>query len=126
MRSHFNEKIAIVEAGRKLGGRSSSRISRGNKGWVLNHGSPNLNICSDKKNLMLKSYLGELIKNKFIRIDDSDVIHLKNNSETDLTNESYFLKGHNYLSTSSMSELSENIISMNNNRIKLIFTLKRK
>ena len=44
LRNNISKKIALIEVGRGLGGRSSSRISKKFKGWKLNHGSPNFNI----------------------------------------------------------------------------------
>ena len=43
-------RIAIIENGRHLGGRSSTRNSLSNNGWKLNHGSPNFNICNTANN----------------------------------------------------------------------------
>ena len=53
----FKGKIAIIETGRNLGGRCSSRISKRNSGWILNHGSPNFNIINnsnDQKIIIIK------------------------------------------------------------------------
>ena len=38
LRNNTSKKIAIIEVGRGLGGRSSTRISKRFKGWRLNHG----------------------------------------------------------------------------------------
>ena len=76
LKNKITKKIALIEVGRRLGGRSSTRISKGLKGWKLNHGSPNLNITNSNNNLLLKSYIDELIENKFIKIDDSELISL--------------------------------------------------
>ena len=46
IKNGFNGRIAIIENGRNLGGRSSTRNSFTNKGWKLNHGCPNFNICN--------------------------------------------------------------------------------
>ena len=74
--NNIKKKIALIEVGRRLGGRSSTRISKKFKGWRLNHGAPNLNICNTKNNLLLKRYIDELLENKFIKIDDSDSFFL--------------------------------------------------
>ena len=50
IKNGFNGRIAIIENGRQLGGRASTRNSLTNKGWKLNHGSPNFNICNKNKN----------------------------------------------------------------------------
>ena len=57
LQNNIEKKIALIENGRCLGGRSSTRISKRFKGWELNHGSPNLNICNTKNNPLLKSYI---------------------------------------------------------------------
>ena len=70
------KKVGLIEIGRGLGGRSSTRISKRYKGWKLNHGSPNFNISNSKNNPLLKRYIEELLENKFIKIDDSDIFFL--------------------------------------------------
>ena len=44
LQNNITKRISIVEVGRGLGGRSSTRISKRFKGWKLNHGAPNFNI----------------------------------------------------------------------------------
>ena len=51
LKNNITKKIALIEIGRGLGGRSSTRISKRFKGWRLNHGSPNLNIINSNNNL---------------------------------------------------------------------------
>ena len=84
LKNNITKKVALIEIGRGLGGRSSTRISQKFKGWKLNHGAPNFNILNTKNNLLLKSYIDELLENKFIKIDDSDIFFLNQdlNSET--------------------------------------------
>ena len=48
MKNNITKKVGLIEIGRSLGGRSSTRISKKNKGWKLNHGSPNFNISNSK------------------------------------------------------------------------------
>jgi len=55
LQNNISKKIALIEIGRGLGGRSSTRISKRFKGWKLNHGAPNFNISNSKGNLLLKS-----------------------------------------------------------------------
>jgi len=76
LKNNITKKIALIEIGRGLGGRASTRISKRFKGWKLNHGSPNFNISNSKNNLLLKNYIDELLENKFIKIDDSDIFSL--------------------------------------------------
>ena len=46
LKNNNTKKIALIEIGRGLGGRSSTRISKRFKGWKLNHGAPNFNISN--------------------------------------------------------------------------------
>jgi len=76
LKNYITKKGGLIEIGRCLGGRSSTRISKKYEGWKLNHGSPNFNITNSKKNLLLKKYIDELLENKYIKIDDSEIIFL--------------------------------------------------
>jgi len=64
LKNNITKKIALIENGRGLGGRSSTRISKKFKGWKLNHGAPNLNISNSQDNLLLKNYINQLLENK--------------------------------------------------------------
>jgi len=119
--NNITKKIALIEIGRGLGGRSSTRISKRFKGWKLNHGAPNFNISNSKNNLLLKSYIDELLKNKFIKIDDSDIFFLNQDLNSETIKKSEFSCGVNYLSLDSMSELSKKIIDSNNLKEKIDF-----
>tara|TARA_B100000161_G_scaffold194002_1_gene140936 strand:+ start:808 stop:1965 length:1158 start_codon:yes stop_codon:yes gene_type:complete len=121
LQNNITKKIALIESGRGLGGRSSTRISRRFKGLELNHGAPNLNIRNSKNNLLLKSYIDELLGNKFIKIDDSDLIFLDEESNLENSYKSEFFCGINYLSSFSMSQLSQKIIELNNLRRNIDF-----
>ena len=81
LKNNITRKVALIEIGRGLGGRSSTRISERFKGWKLNHGSPNFNISNSKNNLLLKSYIDELLEKKFIKIDDSELVFLDKESK---------------------------------------------
>ena len=76
IKNGFDGSIAIIENGRHLGGRSSTRYSLTNNGWRLNHGSPNFNICNSNKNELLKIFIEELLHAKIIQPDSSDLIEL--------------------------------------------------
>ena len=121
LRNNTTKKIALIEVGRGLGGRSSTRISKRFKGWKLNHGAPNLNICNSKNDLLLKSYIDELLENKLIKIDDSELVSLDEESNLETIRKSEFNCGINYHSLLSMSQLSENIIELNNLRGNIDF-----
>jgi len=114
LKNNITKKVGLIEIGRGLGGRSSTRISKKYKGWKLNHGSPNFNISNTKNNLLLKRYIDELLENKFIKIDDSEIFFLNEDSNLETKKKSEFSCGVNYLSLDSMSELSKNIIESNN------------
>ena len=121
LKNNNTKKIALIEIGRGLGGRSSTRISKRFKGWKLNHGSPNFNISNSKNNLLLKRYIDELLENKYIKIDDSEIIFLNEDSNLETIKKSEFSCGVNYLSLDSMSELSKKIIQSNNLKEKIDF-----
>ncbi|MDC2995177.1 NAD(P)-binding protein [Prochlorococcus sp. AH-736-F09] len=121
LKNNITKKIALVEIGRGLGGRSSTRISKRFKGWKLNHGSPNFNISNIKNNLLLKNYIDELLENKFIKIDDSDTFFLDDDLNSEIQKISKFSRGVNYLSLDSMSQLSQKIIESNNLKGKIDF-----
>ena len=121
LKNNITKKIALIDIGRGLGGRSSTRISKKYKGWKLNHGAPNFNISNSKNNLLLKSYIDELLKNKFIKIDDSDIFFLNQDLNSETIKKSEFSCGVNYLSFYSMSELSKKIIESNNLKEKIDF-----
>ena len=114
IKNGFNGRIAIIENGRKLGGRSSTRKSLNNSGWQLDHGAPNLNICNISNNYLLKNFIEELLDSKIIESDYSDLIELNGDSRHSQTINSCFYGGKNYISKSSMSDLSKKIISYNN------------
>ena len=121
LKNNITKKVALIEIGRGLGGRSSTRISKRFKGWKLNHGSPNFNISNSKNNLLLKSYIDELLENKLIKIDDSGIFFLNEDSNLETKKKSEFSIGVNYLPLDSMSQLSQRIIELNNLKGKINF-----
>ena len=121
LKNNITKKVGLIEIGRGLGGRSSTRISKKYKGWKLNHGSPNFNISNSKNNLLLKRYIDELLENKYIKKDDSEIFFLNEHSNLETIKKSEFSRGVNYLSLNSMSELSKKIIESNNLKEKIDF-----
>ncbi len=109
-----NKKIALIEVGRGLGGRASTRISKRFKGWKINHGAPNFNIVNNNKNPILKRYIDELLENKFIDIENSELVTLDEDFKLETIKKSEFSYGDNYLSLFSMTQLSQKIIESNN------------
>jgi len=121
LKNNITKKVGLIEIGRGLGGRSSTRISKKYKGWKLNHGSPNFNISNGNNNLLLKKYIDELLENKYVKIDDSDIFFLNEDSNLETIKKSEFSCGVNYLSLDSMSKLSQNIIDSCNLKGKIDF-----
>ena len=97
LQNNTTKKIALIEVGRGLGGRSSTRISKRFKGWRLNHGAPNLNICNSKNDFLLKSFIDGLLDNKLIKIDDSELVFVNEESNLKIK-KNEFNCGVNYLS----------------------------
>ena len=121
LQNDITKKVGLIEVGRGLGGRSSTRFSKRFKGWKLNHGAPNLNISNSENNHQLKSYINELLESKFIKIDDSEFISLGGGSSVESIKKSEFSCGVNYISLSSMGQLSQKIIEFNNLNEKIDF-----
>ena len=121
LKNNITKKVGLIEIGRGLGGRSSTRISKKYEGWKLNHGSPNFNISNSKNNLLLKRYIEELLENKYIKIDDSEIFYLDEDSNLEKIKNSEFSCGVNYLCLDSMSQLSQKIIESNNLNGKIDF-----
>ena len=61
LQNNISKKIAFIEVGRGLGGRSSRRISKSVEGLKLNHGAPNFNISNSKGIVLLKNYINQLL-----------------------------------------------------------------
>ena len=112
----FNGKIAIIETGRKLGGRCSSRISKKNSGWILNHGSPNFNIINNSNDLNLNNFVSELLEKNIIKKDKSLFIELNKNSNFSINITNQFCNGNIYSSTTFMGDLANQILNLNNQR----------
>ena len=79
LKDGFKGKIAIVEAGRGLGGRCSTRYSQKDKKLALNHGCPNFNIRYPIKNFYLKNFIAELLDRNFIRSLENSCFELDEN-----------------------------------------------
>ncbi len=123
LKNGYQGRIAIIENGRNLGGRASTRNSISNSGWQLNHGSPNFNICNSNNNQSLKTFIQELLDSKIIQSDPSDLIELYEDPRDPKKIISDFHKCKNYTSSSSMSDLSKNILNHNNlkNQVDFFF-----
>ena len=119
----FKGKIAIIENGRNLGGRSSSRKSLKNKGWILNHGSPNFNITNSENDSSINKFINYLLDRNLIITDKSNIIEIDQNLNILLNTKNSFYKGKIYSPVNSMCELSEKLIieNVNKKQIDLIF-----
>ena len=121
IKNGFIGSIAIIEAGRRLGGRSSTRKSRFNKGWELNHGSPNLNIVNSSNNPFMDNFIKGLLTDNIIQSDSTDLVELNENKKFNLALGNEFYDGKKYTPKNSMSELCEDIISQNNLKNQIDF-----
>ena len=110
LKNNISKKIALIEIGRGLGGRSSTRISKRFKGWKLNHGAPNFNISNSNDSHLLKNYINQLLEDKFIKIDDSELVYLSDENKLETFKKSNFYYGDTYISSFSMGEISQKII----------------
>ena len=86
------------------------------------HGAPNFNI-SKSKDKLIKNYIDELLKNKFIKIDDSELIFLGDETKKES------IKNLNFIVVIVISlyflyELSQKIIEYNDLRGKFDLFLK--
>ena len=124
IKNGFKGKIALIEAGRDLGGRSSTRFSLKNKGWALNHGAPSFNINNQNKDVLLKNFLDELLFNNFIKIDDSEFLELNDDLSVSYKINSSFYLGDIYCSSSTMNKVSHNILKLNGIDDKVDFYFK--
>jgi len=121
LRKGFKGKIAIIETGRNLGGRCSSRISKKNSGWILNHGSPNFNIVNNSNDQYLNNFVNQLLEKKIIKKDNSSLIELDENLNCSNNLKSQFCMGNIYSSSSSMGDLCYRIMNLNNKRKQVDF-----
>ena len=119
----FKGEIAIIEAGRNLGGRCSSRFSLENKGSIISHGAPNFNIINEDNNKKLYIYMNQLLINKLIRKDNSLTLQFDEELNISNVNNNIFYKGDVYMPVNSMFNLAKGIVELNNinNQIDFYF-----
>ena len=121
LKQGFNGRIAVVEAGRGLGGRCSTRYRYKDKKFSLNHGCPNFNIKSHKKNPLLDNFIEELLDKKLIKSLDNLFFELDENFKFQKNYDNEFYFGNVYTSTTNMSKLVENIIHLYNSKDQIDF-----
>ena len=123
LKKGYQGKIAIVETGRGLGGRFSTRYSSNNKKWRLKHGAPNFNISNLSKSSILENFINELLENNLIRNDDSLFIEFDkyDNFKYKINND--FYKDNIYFQNKSNNKFLEKLIehSFNKNQIDFYF-----
>ena len=122
LKQGFKGKIAIVEAGRGIGGRCSTRYSSKDKKYSLNHGCPNFNI-KKSLNSSLDKFIKDLIDKNFIKSLENSIFEIDENYNFSDSYDKDFYFGDVYTSTSNMSNLVENIFLLNNlnNQIDFYF-----
>jgi len=117
LKQGFNGKIAVVEAGRGLGGRCSTRYRYKDKKLAINHGCPNFNIKDSQKDIYLDNFIKELIDKNLIKSLDNSIFEIDENYifsknshndfylcnsiipliETELCTEKQFLETNNFI-----------------------------
>ncbi len=119
----FKGKIAIVEAGRGLGGRCSSRYSKRNKKFILDHGAPNLNITNVSRNTKLSNFIYELIDNNLIKEFKNSHVEIDENYNFSYVTDNRFYEGKVYIPSHSMNLFAENLVQLNkdNNQVDFYF-----
>ena len=126
----FKGNIAIIESGRGLGGRYSSRIRKEDKSWTLNHGAPNFNIINKSENKGLDDFISKLLHLDLIEKDDSLFFEIEENLKLNASINNIFYEGDIYRSKDSISTLSKKILDLNiknNSKVDLFFqtTIKK-
>ncbi len=108
----FNGKIAVVEAGRGLGGRCSTRYRYKDKKLAINHGCPNFNIKNFQEDIYLNNFIKELLDKNLIKSLDDSIFEIDENYKFSKNYHNEFYLGNVYTSTTNMSKLVENLIHL--------------
>ncbi len=108
----FNGKIAVVEAGRGLGGRCSTRYRYKDKKLAINHGCPNFNIKKFQEDICLDNFIKELLDKNLIKSLDDSIFEIDENYKFSKNYHNEFYSGNVYTSTTNMSKLVENLIHL--------------
>ena len=121
LKEDFKGKIAVVEAGRGLGGRCSTRYRYKDKKLALNHGCPIFNVQNLQKNSSLDNFIKELLDNNFVKSLDNSVFEVDDNLDLSNKNENDFYFGNVYRSFKNMSNLVENLFHLYNSNDQIDF-----
>ena len=121
LKEGFSGKIAVVEAGRGLGGRCSTRYRSKDKKLALNHGCPNFNVGNLKKNSCLENFIKELLDQNLIRSLENAFFELDENYNFLKINHNKFYSGNVYTSNTNMSTLVESLMHLYNPKDQIDF-----
>ena len=121
LKKGFTGKIAVVEAGRGLGGRCSTRYSYKDKKLALNHGCPNFNVNYSLKNSSLDDFITELLDKNLIKSLENSYFEFDENYKLSKNYTNNFYLGDVYTSTCNMSKLVENVIKLYNTKNQIDF-----
>ena len=108
----FKGKIALVEAGRGLGGRCSTRYSYKEKKLSINHGCPNFNIKNFKEDICLDNFIKELLDKNLVKSLDDSIFEIDENYKFSKNSHNEFYLGNVYTSNTNMSKLVENLVHL--------------
>ena len=117
----YKGKIAVLEAGRGLGGRFSTRYSSKHKNWIFNHGSPNFNITNSLKNTTLTKFIEELKEKNLITKYNKNFFEIGPDLNLLKQCNNNFYHGDIYVPNSYMNIFLENLIQIHNKNNKIDF-----
>ena len=121
LKQGFKGKIAVVEAGRGLGGRCSTRYPYEDRNLALNHGCPSFNIKNSHKNFCLENFIEELLDKNLIKNLENSLFELDENYKFSRKSFNEFYLGNVYTSTTNMSKLVDNIFQLYNSEDQIDF-----
>ena len=121
LKQGFKGKIAVVEAGRGLGGRCSTRYPYEDRNLALNHGCPSFNIKNSHKNFSLENFIEELLDKNLIKNLENSLFELDENYKFSRKSFNEFYLGNVYTSTTNMSKLVDNIFQLYNSEDQIDF-----
>ena len=121
LKQGFKGKIAVVEAGRGLGGRCSTRYFYKDKKLALNHGSPIINIKNYQKDFGLENFMNELLDKNLIKSIKNSFFQVDENYKFSMKFYDQFYYGNVYTSTTNMSKLIGDIIQLYNSNDQIDF-----
>jgi len=121
LKQGFKGKIAVVEAGRGLGGRCSTRYRYKDKKLAINHGCPNFNIKNFQKDICFNNFIKELLDRNLIKSLVNSIFEIDENYKFSKNYHNDFYLGDVYTSTTNMSKLVENLIHLYNRNDQIDF-----